>query len=85
MEFQNQSAMDTAISIDPEKDTVDCALGGLLGGGPTGTESGTESVGKEMLKSYLNVTHEVFVMIFAILVARSWKQYNYFIRGKSVE
>ena len=36
---RNQSVMDTAISIDLEKDTGDPVLGGLLGGGPMGTDS----------------------------------------------
>lgn len=61
----NQSAMDTAISVDLDKGTVDPALGGLLGGGPVGTGS----VRKEMLKSCLNVAHKSFAGIFAVLVA----------------
>lgn len=55
----NQSAMDTAISVDLEKGTVDPALGGLLG---------TGSVRKEMLKSCLNVARKAFAGIFAVLV-----------------
>lgn len=35
----NQSATDPAVSVDLGKDTDDPALGGLLGGGPMGTES----------------------------------------------